>query len=151
LTPGPWIEVRPVAPDELTEPLSLLEEFLRDREHVPPPFVEQIARAVERGDLEVLAAWAEPGIRPVGVAVLAFRPSLSLGALFASIEDIYVSTDARWRGTGRALLEAVEGRCKERGVSYVEVQTDVEAAPFYEALGYEPEEGVRVFSRSYAF
>jgi len=151
LTPGPRIEVRPVAPDELAEPLSLLEEFLRDREPVPPPSVEQIVRAVERGDLEVLAAWAEPGIKPVGVVVLTFRPIFSLGALFASIEDLYVSMDARQRGAGRALLKAVEERCKERGVSYVEVQTDAEAAPFYEALGYEAEEGVYVLSRSYAF
>jgi GNAT superfamily N-acetyltransferase len=133
----------------LAEPLSLLEEFLRDREPVPPPFVEQLVRAVERGDLEVLAAWADGGI--VGVIVLAFRPSISLGAHFVSIEDLYVSPDARRRGAGRALLEAVGERCKEQGVSYVEVQTDDEAAPFYEALGYETEEDVRVLSRSYTF
>lgn len=151
MTPGSRIEVRPVAPDDLAEPLSLLEEFLRDCEPVPSPFVERIARAVERGDLEVLAAWTEPGIRPVGVAVLTFRPSLSLGALFASIEDLYVRPRARRRGAGRALLEAVEERCKERGVSYVEVQTDDEAEAFYTALGYAPESGVRVLSRSYAF
>jgi GNAT superfamily N-acetyltransferase len=149
LTSGPRIEVRPVVPEELTEPLSLLKEFLRDREPVPPPFVEQLARAVERGDLELLAAWVDGGV--VGVVVLAFRPSISLGAFFASIEDLYVSPDARRRGAGRALLEAVGERCKERGVSYVEVQTDDEAAPFYEALGYELEEGVRVLSRSYTF
>jgi GNAT superfamily N-acetyltransferase len=149
LTSVPRIEVRPFVPDELTEPLSLLKEFLRDREPVPPSFVEQLARAVERGDLELLAAWVDGGV--VGVVVLAFRPSISLGAHFASIEDLYVSPDARRRGAGRALLEAVGERCKERGVSYVEVQTDDEAAPFYEALGYELEEGVRVLSRSYTF
>ena len=149
MMPGPRIEVRPVVPEELIEPLSLLKEFLRDREPVPPPFVEQLARAVERGDLELLAAWVDGGV--VGVIVLAFRPSISLGAHFASIEDLYVSPEARRRGAGRALLEAVGERCKERGVSYVEVQTNDEAAPFYEALGYELEEGVRVLSRSYTF
>lgn len=146
---GLRVEVLAAASDELSEPLSLLEEVLRNGETLPLPFVEQIAQAIERGDLELLAAWAD-GV-PVGVTVLAFRPSFSLGALFASIEDLYVSTDARRRGAGRALLEAVAERCKERGVSYVEVQTDNEAAPFYEALGYEPEDGVRVLSRSYAF
>ncbi len=30
-----------------------------------------------------------------------------------------------------------------------EIQTDDEAAPFYAALGYEPESGVWVLSRSY--
>ena len=147
--PGPRIEARPVAPHELAEPLSLLEEFLREGEPVPPPLAGQVAQAVETGDIEVLAARTEPNVRPVGVAVLAFLPSVSAGALFASIEDLYVSPAARGRGAGRALLEAVEERCRARGVSYVEVQTDEEAALFYEASGYEPEPGVRVLSRSH--
>ncbi len=145
------IEVRIIAPEDLGEPLSLLEEFVRDGEPVPPSFVGQLARAVERGDLEVLVVLTNPESRPVGVTMLAFRHSVSLGASFASIEDLYVRPDARRMGAGRALLEAVEERCKERGLSYVEVQTDDEAAQFYEALDYEPEEGMRVLSRSYAF
>jgi len=132
----------------LSEPFSLLEEALRNGEPLPLAFGEQIARAIERGDLELLAAWTD-GV-PVGIVVLAFRPSISLGALFASIEDLYVEPSARRQGVGRALLGAVEERCKERGVSYVEVQTN-EAAAFYISLGYEPESGVRVLSRSYAF
>ena len=95
----------------------------------------------------MLAAWADGG--PVGVIVLAFRPSISLGATFASIEDLYVKPDARRRGVGRALLGAVGERCKERGVSYIEVQTD-EAVAFYMSLGYKPEEGIQVLSRCYA-
>ena len=93
---------------------------------------------------------ARSGGRLVGVAVLAFRPGVSAGADFASVEELHVVPEARRRGVGRALLAAVEGRCQGRGVSYVEVQTDDEAAPFYEALDFEPEEGVRVLSRSYA-
>ena len=148
--PGPRIEVRPASPEELTEPSSLLEELSRGVEPVPPPFARRLVRAVEAGDIEVLAAWAEPGGPPVGVAVLAFRLNVSAGASFASIEDLYVKSDVRGRGVGRALLEAVEERCRTRGVSYVEVQTDDEAAPFYAALGYEPED-VRVLFRSIAF
>lgn len=148
MTTGPRIEVRTAAPDELAEPLSLLEESLRNGNLVPSPFAGQLARAIERGDLEVLAAWSNG--RVVGVAVLSLRPNVSLGALFASIEDFYVRPEVRRRGVGRALLGAMEDLCKERGVSYVEVQTDGEAASFYEALGYEPEPGVRVLSRSYA-
>ncbi len=148
MTTSPRIEVRTAAPDELAEPLSLLEESLRNGNLVPSPFAGQLARAIERGDLEVLAAWSNG--RVVGVAVLSLRPNVSLGALFASIEDFYVRPEVRRRGVGRALLGAMEDLCKERGVSYVEVQTDGEAASFYEALGYEPEPGVRVLSRSYA-
>ena len=149
MTPGPRIEVRPVAPEDLAKPLSLLEEALRNGKPVPPLFAEQLAQAVERGDLELLAAWVNGGL--VGVTVLAFRSSISLGAPFVSIEDLYVKPGARRRGAGRALLRAVEERCKERGVSYVEVQTDGKAAAFYIGLGYKPEEEVRVLSCSYVF
>lgn len=148
MTTSPRIEVRTAASDDLAEPLSLLEESLRNGEPVPPPLAGRLTRAVEGGDLEVLAAWSDG--RVVGVAVLSLRPNVSLGALFASIEDFYVRPEVRRRGVGRALLGAMEDLCKERGVSYVEVQTDGEAASFYEALGYEPEPGVRVLSRSYA-
>jgi GNAT superfamily N-acetyltransferase len=142
--------VRSTAPDELAEALSFLEEHLRNGEAVPASFAEQLQRTVERGDIEVLAARVEPGVGLVGVAVLAFRPNVSAGAPFVSIEDFYVSMGARRRGVGRALLEAVGERCRARGVSYVEVQADEEAVPFYAALGYEAESGVRVLSRFYA-
>ena len=84
--------------------------------------------------------------RVVGVALLSFGLNVSAGGPFASIEELQVVPGARRRGVGRALLAAVEERCVARGVSYVEVQTDDEAAPFYEAAGYEREEGVLVLS-----
>jgi GNAT superfamily N-acetyltransferase len=128
--------------------LRLLEGFLREGEPVPESFARRLRQAVEAGELEVLAARAEG--RMVGVAVLAYRISISAGGLFASVEDLYVESDARRRGVGRALLEAVGERCAARGVSYVEAQVeDEEAAAFYAALGYEEELGVGVFSRSY--
>jgi GNAT superfamily N-acetyltransferase len=143
------IEATPVYGTELAEPVKLLEEALREGEPVPESFAETLREAVEAGGVEVLAARAEGGV--VGTAVLAYRLSISAAGLFASIEDLYVRPDARRRGVGRALLEAVEERCASRGVSYVEAQVeDEEAAAFYSAMGYEPEPGVRVFSRSYS-
>jgi GNAT superfamily N-acetyltransferase len=94
----------------------------------------------------VLMAWGEG--RVIGVAVLAYRLNVSAAGLFASIEDLYVRPESRRQGVGRALLEEAAERCKIRGVSYVEVQIDDEAAAFYSAMGYEPDSGVRVFSRS---
>ena len=145
----PGIEVFPVASNELGEALALLEEFLRGGEPLPRSFVERLKEAVGRGELEVLVARTKPGGEPVGAISVSFRLNVSAGGVFASIEDLYVRAEARRRGAGRALVEAVGARCKERGVSYVEVQTDDEAAPFYEALGYEREPGVRVLSRTY--
>ena len=144
------IEVSPVRATELIKPAKLLEESLRSGEPVPEDFAKMFRKAVEAGELEVLTARAEG--RMVGVAVLAYRLSISAAGLFASIEDLYVRPDERRRGVGRALLEAVENRCTARGVSYVEAQVeDEDAAAFYTALGYEPEAEVRVFSRSVGF
>ena len=142
------MEVTSVRGADLAEPLKLLEGLLRGGEPVPEGFAEALRVAVERGEIEVLAAREEG--RVFGVAVLAYRLSVSAARLFASIEDLYVEPAARRRGVGRALLEAVGERCTSRGVSYVEAQVDdEEAAAFYAALGYEEEPGVQVFSRSH--
>ena len=87
----------------------------------------------------------------LGVAVLAYRLNVSAGGLFASIEDLHVRQEARRQGVGRALLAAAHERCTKHNISYVEAQVeDAAAETFYAALGYEPETGVRVLSRSLA-
>ena len=142
--------MRPVEvalPTGLAEPLALLEEALRDGDPVPEDFADRLRKAVEAGDVEVLAARAEDQI--LGVALLAYRLNVSAGGLFASVEDLYVRPEARRRGVGHALLQAADERCEERGISYVEAQVEEkEAELFYAAVGYEQETGVRVLSRS---
>ena len=143
------IEVASVHGAELVEPVKLLEESLRNGDPVSDDFAKTLREAVEAGALEVLAARAEGHV--VGVAVLAYRLSISAAGPFVSIEDLYVRPEERSRGVGRGLLEAVEKRSASRGVSYVEAQVENEdVAAFYAALGYEPQPGVRVLSRSYA-
>ena len=142
--------MRPVEvalPTGLAEPLALLEEALRDGDPVPEDFADRLRKAVEAGDVEVLAARAEDQI--LGVALLAYRLNVSAGGLFASVEDLYVRPEARRRGVGHALLQAADDRCEKRGISYVEAQVEEkEAELFYAAVGYEQETGVRVLSRS---
>ena len=141
------IEVTP-SPD-LSEPLSLLEASLREGEPVPEAFAEKLRKSVETGDIDVLVASSEGQI--LGVAVLAYRPNIPAGALFASIEDLYVRPDARRQGVGTALLTAANERCAAHKISYVEVQVEDKAAEsFYKTLGYELEASVRVLSRSLA-
>jgi GNAT superfamily N-acetyltransferase len=143
------IEVASVHGAELVEPVKLLEESLRNGDPVSDDFAKTLREAVEAGALEVLAARAEGHV--VGVAVLAYRLSISAAGPFVSIEDLYVRPEERRRGVGRGLLEAVEKRSASRGVSYVEAQVEnEEVAAFYAALGYELQPGVRVLSRSYA-
>ena len=119
---------------------------MREGEPVPASFVEELRGSVGRGDLEMLAAREDAG-RVVGVVLLSYGLNVSAGGPFASIEELHVSPAARLLGVGRALLAAVEERCQQRGISYVEVQTDDEAVAFYEAAGYEREEEVLVLSR----
>ncbi len=139
------VEVIPAT--DLAEPLTLLENALRDREPIPEAFAERLRRAVQAGDVEVLTARTRDQI--LGVAVLAYRLNISAGGLFASIEDLHVRPEARRQGVGQALLEAADERCAARGISYVEVQVQERTAEeFYTAFGYEPENGVRVLSRS---
>jgi len=141
------VEVASVPPTRLSGPLTLLEEAFRDGEPVPEDFVDRLRKAVEAGDIEVLAARAEDQI--LGVALLVYRLNVSAGGLFASIEDLYVRPEARRQCVGRTLLETVDELCAERGISYLEAQVEKrEAELFYAALGYEPETGVRVLSRS---
>jgi GNAT superfamily N-acetyltransferase len=140
-------QVEVALPTGLAEPLALLEEALRDGDPVPEDFADRLRKAVEAGDVEVLAARAEDQL--LGVALLAYRLNVSAGGLFASVEDLYVRPEARRRGVGRALLQAADERCEERGISYVEAQVEEkEAELLYAAVGYEPETGVRVLSRS---
>jgi len=141
------VEVALIPGAELVEPVALLEEALRDGEPVPGAFSERFHRAVEAGELEVLAARKQNHV--VGVAVLAYRLSVSLGGTFASIEDLYVRPEVRHEGVGRALLEVIGERCAVRGISYVEAQVELDGAElFYTALGYESERNVRVLSKS---
>lgn len=141
------VEVRCVAGPDLDESLKLLEKFIRDGERAPPDFAGLFRKELEIGNIEVLTAYL--GGSALGVAVLAFRPSVSVGGCFVSVEELYVEPEARRRGVGRALLDAVEERCVSRGVSYIEVQaTEEDAVAFYRALGYEVESDVRVLSRS---
>jgi len=142
------VEVVPVPATGLAEPLALLEETLRDGEPVPAAFSGRLREAVEAGDVEVLAARTEE-VRILGVVVLAYHLNISAGALFASIEDLYVRPEARRQGVGHALLRAAHQSCTTQDISYVEVQVEEkEAEEFYVALGYEPESGVLVLSRS---
>ena len=141
------VEVAQVDATDLAESLELLEEAVRDGDPIPKDLADRLRKAIEAGDVEVLAARAEDQI--LGVVLLVYRLSVSAGGLFASVEDLYVRPVARRQGIGRALLKAVDELCVERGISYVEVQVEEEVAEqFYAALGYEPEMGVRVLSRS---
>ena len=142
------VQVETVAGKELDAPIRLLERSLREGDPLPETFISELRKTLEMGDAEVLAAYK--GRDVVGVVVLSYRLSISAGSRFASVEEIYVSPEARRRRVGKALLEEAERGCRARGISYVEVQAvDEVAKAFYTAVGFGREEDVRVMSRSY--
>ena len=100
--------VEVVLPTGLAEPLALLEEALRDGDPVPEDFADRLRKAVEAGDVEVLAARAKDQM--LGVVVLAYRLNVSAGGLFASIEDLYVRPETRRQGIGRAFCVGLAER-----------------------------------------
>ncbi|BBL78220.1 hypothetical protein RxyAA322_00740 [Rubrobacter xylanophilus] len=139
--------VRRAKPGELAPALRFLEEGLRGGRSFPESITGRICRDVAAGDMEIFVARSGRGV--VGVLTLAYRTSLASGEVFASIEDLYVLPPERGRGAGGALLAAAEDRCRERGVSYLEVQADGEAAQgFYASRGFVGASGIRVMSRS---
>jgi GNAT superfamily N-acetyltransferase len=145
------VEVVQVAAEDLRGPLRLLEAELRDGEPLPEEFVESLAQAVRAGEADVLAA-REAGDKTIlGAALVYYRLNLASGGRFASFEELHVTPGSRGRGVGRALLAAVERRCSEKGISYIEAQIIAESVEFFVALGYEPEPDLQVLSRSIAF
>ncbi|WP_100330613.1 GNAT family N-acetyltransferase [Bacillus xiapuensis] len=51
-------------------------------------------------------------------------------------ERICVLPDARGKGSGRLIMEAIEEYAKEHGVPAVKLGAQIHAIPFYERLGY---------------
>lgn len=111
-------------------------------------FTGELRGSVERGDVEILTAFVAG--EPAGVALISYPLNFSVSGRFASLDELYVPERHRGSGIGSALLETIEDRCRDRDVSYVEVQVeDDSAAAFYRAVGFEVESGTRIFSRSY--
>ena len=140
------MEVRFVASHEHAELLSLLGEYMRDSKPVSPSFAEQLQRFIEREGLEVLRPERryDSSGRPAYFPVQRFC-QLALRQHRRPLRQAVYEAPGRRTGTARGDRE----RCKARGVSYVEVQTNDEAVEFYFALSYESQPGMRVLSRSY--
>jgi GNAT superfamily N-acetyltransferase len=83
---------------------------------------------------------AEAGGRVVGLAAVSALPLVERDGRWARLSAIVVDEDARGRGVGRALVDAVEAEAAARGCGYVEVTTAdrrAHAHAFYRRLGYE--------------
>jgi predicted GNAT family N-acyltransferase len=75
------------------------------------------------------------GDRPLGTARLRFVPE------GAKVERVAVLEEARETGLGRRLMQAVETRARELGLSGVLLHAQLPVVRFYEKLGYVAENG----------
>jgi ribosomal protein S18 acetylase RimI-like enzyme len=80
--------------------------------------------------------------RAVGVCQLRYRLSVWTGADDCWLEDLFVESDARGSGLGRALVTAALERAAERGCKRIELdvnESNAAAIAFYESLGFVTE------------
>lgn len=55
--------------------------------------------------------------RPIGIALLVFHLSTWSASTYCYLEDLYVAPEARGRGAGKALIEAIYATADERGAT----------------------------------
>ncbi len=76
--------------------------------------------------------------------MLRFRDALWDDGLECYLAELYVVPGKRGRGLGRALMEAAIDLARERGATYMDLntaETDTVARALYESLGFSRTEG----------
>jgi ribosomal protein S18 acetylase RimI-like enzyme len=95
---------------------------------------------VAGGDTDVLVL----GTPPLGFAALRYRPAIYYDGPEAYLAELYIAPPERGHGLGRALMEGVLDRARERGARYIDLntsETDTVAIALYESLGFSRTEG----------
>lgn len=116
----------------------------------PERLAKRIAELLADGDTAVLLA----GRGPDGLAVLRFRRSIWTPGLECYLAELYVASQERGRGLGRALMSAAIEHARERGADYMDLntaETDVAARALYESLGFSNSEGKADGPRNYYY
>jgi len=94
---------------------------------------------------------AESGEQVAGFALYFFNYSTFLCKPGIYLEDLFVRPQFRGAGVGRALLDAVEQRARERGCGRLEwsvLDWNTRAKSFYEEFGAGPLGGWTVYRKS---
>jgi ribosomal protein S18 acetylase RimI-like enzyme len=134
------VRVWRAAPDEAPAVASLLAAF-RDHLGYDQPsdasMLASVERLIGRDDAEYLLAGDD---EPVAVVQVRYRWSVWWDAEDCWLEDLYVSEQARGRGVGRTLTQAVIDRASARGCRRVELDVNSEnpaAMALYRSLGFD--------------
>lgn len=95
---------------------------------------EHLAACLRNDDHRVLVAAASHGA-VIGYAAVHWLPYLMLPSAEGYVSEVFVRDDARGRGVGGALLEAIRAEAERRGVWKLNL-LNVRARPSYERRFY---------------
>ena len=119
------IEIRPLVAADHDAWLPLWQGYLTFYKTSLPD--EQTERTWSRfldADFNLYALGAFEGDQLVGIVQYNFQNSTWSNKGFVLLEDLFVNSDIRGKGIGRALIEAVKAIAEERGCSRLYWNTD---------------------------
>jgi GNAT superfamily N-acetyltransferase len=106
-----------------------------------------LRRAMADGSVHAWLSFTS-GADPAGGGVVIVSPWLSrphsLQCRQASILNVYTYPTHRRQGVARELMQVMIGWCREQGFAYVSLHASADGKPLYEALGFEPNNEMRL-------
>ena len=143
------MNVRLAGPEDAEDVARLLVAF-RDWYGKDQPPYESFLASVRRIMATDGGEYLLGGAPAAGVAQIRYRHSVWTGADDCWLEDLFVVEEARRTGLGRALLDGVIARARERGCRRVELDVDegnAAAQALYASVGFYSSKrpGERVF------
>jgi GNAT superfamily N-acetyltransferase len=115
------VELRPIGRDDLAEAVAMARE-LHGVE--PGPDLDTFRARFEAllGSADVTPFLAEFGGEAAGIGILHFRRRLNFTTFEGWISELFVRSEARGQGIGRALLDALMAEWKLRGGHRLQIQ-----------------------------
>lgn len=144
------IECRKMTIELREDAFSLLRSFLCEDEYYlnssavygaegEPALIRALDLFVRRPELGfVWLAYAEG--KPVGVCIVCFAISTSIGGIVAKLDDVFVIGSHQGRGIGSALLQDLKQELLDRGVLRIDTSVHLQndrAKRFYQQQGFQ--------------
>ncbi|MBE3994245.1 GNAT family N-acetyltransferase [Vibrio parahaemolyticus] len=110
--------------------------------------VEDVDRAIFGEDSTTHAVICYVNEEPIGFAVYFFNYSTWLGKNGLYLEDLYVSSECRNVGAGKALLKHLANIAVDRGCGRFEwavLDWNQPAIDFYQSIGAEPQDEWKIY------